>query len=85
MSPVTKISSVIPVTDELIVDHGFGTGEQQRAAAVRLFLRREAWLAHWRALPWHVRAARTVRLRTYEPMRRIALAIAVLRGVDDRD
>lgn len=58
---VRKISMWVPVSDEDIVDFGIGTESDQAAAAARIDREREKLDRYWRALPVHVRIARTLR------------------------
>lgn len=60
MPEVEQIAAWVPVTDESIVDFGIGTPEEIEAAARRIEVRERAAERRWRALPWRVRAWRTV-------------------------
>lgn len=52
---VRKAVAVVQVSDELIVDAGIGSEEDQRAAAARIEARQELDRLRWRALPLHRR------------------------------
>ena len=83
---IEYIATVIPVTDEDIVDYAIGTPELQRAAADRLDVGRAELRAYWQALPWWTRLARTVRPRLWGARYRVSHAFRALRGHDcERD
>lgn len=77
-----KLSAIVPVSDELIVDAGIGSPQEQAAAAARLEARRQESAARWAALPRRVRIAGTIRARLYEPRHRLHHAAEALRGHD---
>jgi hypothetical protein len=72
---VEKLSAWIPVSDEMVVDYGIGTTEQQAESQNRIQARWDELERQWRALPWYVRLERTVRFRVWDlrdrAMRRI--------------
>jgi hypothetical protein len=63
VTEVKKISALVPVSDEDIVDFGIGTQADQEAAAVRIERERVKMERYWRRLPLGVRLARTLRPR----------------------
>lgn len=84
--PVSKVATWIPITDEMVVDFGFGTKAEQRAAAERIDQRNREIRAAWFALPWWTRAAWRVRQRRDDWRRRFDHAAAALRGIEcERD
>ena len=85
MSALRKIATWLPVTDEMIVDAGIGSAEDQAAAAARIRARQVADRIRWRALPLRVRLWRSHRWRLVEARWRILTAFAVLRGRHECD
>jgi hypothetical protein len=57
---VEKISAWIPVTDELLLDAQVVSGEFLTILRERVDARRAEQEREWRALPWYVRAKRTL-------------------------
>lgn len=58
-----KRSAWLPISDEMLVDGGFGTAEQQAAAAARIEARRLKAEQTWKALPLRTRIYWTLRYR----------------------
>jgi hypothetical protein len=67
---VTKLRATVLVSDEDIVDFGWGTPEDQAAAAERIEVRKRETHARWMALPFWVRAYRRLRWHLAERITR---------------
>ena len=79
---VEKLAYWIPITDEMIVDGGFGTSEERKAAAARIEARQRAIRASWYARPWWDRVRIVGKRRLADYRARIAHARRALRGID---
>ena len=76
---VQRLSVVIPMTDEMMIDMGIASPEQIERQRVREAERE----ARWRSLPWHVRLMRRhIRPRWNDWRERIAHANRALRGIE---